>query len=90
MKDKKMKEKLHQYIDNATGKQLKNILSIVEEDPEKYIVTKNNHHWEDEEFVNEMDRRMEEIESGKVKGIPWKEVHKEAIELLKKKGKKNG
>jgi hypothetical protein len=41
MKDKKMKEKLHQYIDNATGRQLKNILLIVEEDPETYIVKKN-------------------------------------------------
>lgn len=77
MKDKKMKKKLHQYIDNATGKQLKNILSIVEEDSETYIVKKKYDHWEDEEFVKEMNRRMEEIDSGKVPGIPVEQVHKE-------------
>ena len=90
MKDKKMKEKLHQYIDNATGRQLKNFLFIVEENSETYIIKKNMIIGEDEEFVKEMDRRMEEIESGKVKGLPWEEVHKEAVELLKKRIKKNG
>ena len=32
-----------------------------------------------------MDRRVEEFESGKVKGIPWEEVHNEALERLKNK-----
>ncbi len=30
-----------------------------------------------------MDRRMEEIDSGKVPGIPAEEVHKEIREMLK-------
>ncbi len=82
MKKKEIKEKLHKYIDNAKGKQLKNILSIVEEDAEEYIVKKKKDHWDDPEFVQEMDRRMEEIDSGKVPEIPAEEVHREICELL--------
>ena len=83
MKKKKIKEKLHAYIDNAKARQLKNILSMVEEDSEIYIVKKKYDHWDDPEFVKEMDRRMEEMDSGKVPGIPAEEVHKEIREMLK-------
>ena len=82
MKKKKLKEKLHKYIDNAKGKQLKNILSLVEEEQEEYVVNKKMGHWDDPEFVKEMDRRMEEIDSGKVPGIPAEEVHKEIRDML--------
>lgn len=40
------------------------------------------HKWEDEEFeltheqMAELDRRHEEMRSGKVKGIPWEEVQR--------------
>jgi hypothetical protein len=30
--------------------------------------------WEDEDFLNELDRRMEELESGMVKGITWDDL----------------
>lgn len=83
MKSEELKNKLHQYIDNATDKQLKNFLSIVEENEEVYAVKKKYDHWDDPEFVKEMDRRVEEFESGKVKGIPWEEVHSTALERLK-------
>ncbi|MGI8581227.1 MAG: addiction module protein [Chitinophagaceae bacterium] len=83
MRKKKIKEKLHDYIDNAKGKQLKNFLSMVEEDSEIYEVKKKYNYWDDPEFVKEMDRRMEEIDSGKVPGIPAEEVHKEIREMLK-------
>ena len=82
MKKKKLKEKLHEYIDSAKGKQLKNILSIVEEESEIYEVKKKYDHWNDPEFVREMDRRMEEMDSGKVPGIPFEQVHKEMREML--------
>ena len=84
MKNKKLKKKLHQYIDNAKGKQLKNILSMVEEESEIYGVKKKYDHWDDPEFVKEMDRRMEEIDSGKVPGIPAEEVHREIRDMLNK------
>ncbi len=83
MKKKKIREKLYDYIDNAKGKQLKNFLSIVEEDSVEYSVKKKYNHWNDPEFVKEMDRRMEEIDSGKVPGIPAEEVHKEIRDMLK-------
>ena len=90
MKKKKLKEKLHEYIDNAKGKQLKNILSMVEEESEIYEVKKKYDHWDDPEFVKEMDRRVEEYESGKVKGIPAEEVHGKALERLRDKKLENG
>ena len=31
-------------------------------------------HWDDEDFVNEMQSRVDDYESGRVKGIPWEEV----------------
>ena len=82
MKKKKLREKLHEYIDNAKGKELKNLLSIVEEDSVEYSVKKKYNHWDDPEFVKEMDRRMEEIDSGKVPGIPLEQVRKEISEML--------
>ncbi len=89
MKKKKVKEKLYDYIENAKGKQLKNLLSKVEEDSVEYSVKKKKEdHWDDPEFVKEMDRRMEEIDSGKVPGIPAEQVHREAIEGLKNRSKK--
>lgn len=90
MKKKKIKEKLHDYIDNAKGKQLKNFLSIVEEDSEVYAIKKKYDHWDDPEFVKEMDRRMEDFESGKDKGVPWEQVHAEALERIKNKSRNNG
>lgn len=82
MKKKKIKEKLHDYIDNAKGKQLKNMLSVVEEDSVEYSVKKKYDHWDDPEFVREMDSRMEEIDSGRVPGISFEEVRKEIREML--------
>lgn len=82
--------KVQEYVDKADELTLINILSFVEEDPEPYIVENKYDHWKDEEFVKEMDRRMEELESGKVQGIPWEEVHKKALENLNKMKKKNG
>lgn len=88
MKSKKIKKKLHEYIDNASGKHLKNILSMVEEDSEVYAVKKKSDHWDDPEFVKEMDRRVDEYESGKVKGIPWEEVQKKVRNMLDSMKKK--
>lgn len=88
MKKKKLKKKLHEYIDNAKGKQLRNIISIVEEEQEEYVVNKKLDHWDDPEFVKEMDRRMEDFESGKDKGIPWEEAQKEIRTMLDNMKKK--
>ena len=63
-----IREKLHEYIDIAEEKKLEAIYAMIEEG-----VLENVDLWEDEDFLNELDRRMEELESGKVKGIPLEE-----------------
>jgi putative addiction module component (TIGR02574 family) len=50
----------------------------------KKKLTKEYDHWEDEEFVKELDRRMEELESGKVQGIPLEEVKRKVHLLFEK------
>ena len=41
--------------------------------------------WKDAGFVAEMDRRMAEMESGKVKGYTWDEVKHRARNSIKPK-----
>jgi hypothetical protein len=63
MKTTLLKEKLHQYIKAADEKKLNAIYTMVEEDIANYD------RWNDKEFVNEMNNRIKELETGKVKGI---------------------
>jgi hypothetical protein len=63
MKTTLLKEKLHQYIEAADEKKLNAIYTMVEEDIANYD------RWNDKEFVNEMNNRIKELETGKVKGI---------------------
>jgi len=71
-----MKEKLHEYIESANEADVIAMYSFVEDDN-----TRVYNHWDDKEFVAEMDKRMEELESGKVKGMSWDEVKRQAREI---------
>ncbi len=84
MKTEEIKQKLLEYIKQATPEQLEEMLSFVEEEETEYDVETASAPWDDEEFVKEMDRRVEEIESGKVKGIPWEEVQNNVFGKYKK------
>lgn len=64
-----IRERLQDYIRYADDKKVKAIYTMVEDE----IIEKND-LWEDEAFVNEMNRRLEELESGKVKGVSWEEL----------------
>lgn len=83
MKTEEIKQKLLEYINQATPEQLEEMLSFVEEETADYDVETAGAPWDDEEFVKEMDRKIEEIDSGKVKCIPWKEVHKRVFDNTK-------
>lgn len=73
-----LREKLHDFINTADDKKVETIYSIFEDQiAEKY------NHWEDEDFLKEIKSRLDEFESGKVKGIPWEEVRLKARNKFK-------
>ena len=63
-----IREHLHKYIDQADDRKVKAIYTLVEEGIEP------THMWKDDDFVAELERRVNEIESGSVKGYTWEEV----------------
>ena len=44
-------------------------------------ITEDLNLWEDPAFLNELDHRLAEYESGKVKGSTWEEVKAKAQSL---------
>lgn len=63
------REKLHDFINDADDKKVEAIYSLIENEIEEPY-----DHWEDEEFLAEIKKRLDEFESGKVKGISWDQV----------------
>ena len=78
MKVKKENKKYYHYTDNISDEELRsNGITLV-----------RRKWWKDKDFMKELKRRTKELESGKVKGIPLEEVHKEIRDMLKIKGDK--
>ncbi|RZA03335.1 MAG: hypothetical protein EOP47_03255 [Sphingobacteriaceae bacterium] len=63
-----IREKLHEYINIADDKKVEAIYTMVEDE-----IINTTDIWEDEVFLNELDRRMEELKSGKVKPVTLEE-----------------
>lgn len=75
-----IREKLHDFVNTADDKQVETLYSIFEDQ-----MSSEYDHWKDEAFVNEIDKRLNDFESGRVKGIPWEEVKLKAENRLKSK-----
>ncbi|HLS31448.1 MAG TPA: addiction module protein [Flavobacteriaceae bacterium] len=68
MKTLKLRKLLQEYINYADEKKIKALFTLVKDD----IVYQN--HWKDDAFVKEMEKRVEDYESGKSKGKDWETV----------------
>lgn len=72
MKTTTIREKLTDYIRSADEKKVKAIYTMLESE-----IAQEDDIWTDE-FLNELNKRTSNYESGKVKAKPWKEVKKQA------------
>jgi hypothetical protein len=64
-----IRERLFEYIRFADDKKVQAIYTMVEDE----IIEKLD-LWKDKDFVAELDRRIGELESGKVKGVTMEEM----------------
>jgi DNA-binding protein Fis len=78
MKTVELKQKLHEYIDNAEEKKLKAIYIMVEDEIEQPY-----NYLNDEDFMKELQRRASELETGTKKGVSWSTVKRETVKALR-------
>ena len=69
------KEKLHGLIDTIGDEKIDAIFSLFEDQLAKPYIW-----WEDDEFVAELEQRVEDFKTGKDKGVTWDEI-KRKIQL---------
>ena len=79
MKTTEIRQKLFDYIRRVDEKKVKAIYTMVESE-----IHEDADLWTDE-FLDEMNKRASEFESGKVKGYSWKEVKAHARQFAKNK-----
>ena len=86
MKATKIRQQLHDYIEAVDTKKLKAIYTVMEQD----IKSNTDDIWNDEEFINELDRRTQSMLDGTAKTYTWGEVKANAKETMTTKKKKSG
>ena len=85
MKATEIKKQLHDYIEAVDSKKLKAIYTVMEQD-----IKSHTDIWEDEDFVNELERRSASVLDGTAKTSTWEEVQLNAKKALAKKRARNG
>ncbi|MDI9366249.1 MAG: hypothetical protein QM541_14930 [Flavobacterium sp.] len=74
-----IRQKLYDYIRVANDKKVKAIYTMLEAEVEE-----NFDHWNDKAFVDELTKRSEDYQQGKIKGTAWEEVKMELLTSTKK------
>jgi hypothetical protein len=85
MKAIEIRQQLHDYIEAVDTKKLKAIYTVMEQD----IRSHTDDIWEDEDFINELQRRSASILDGTAKTYTWDEVQGNARKAWAKKKAKN-
>ena len=63
-----IRQKLYEYIRQGNNNKVKAIYTMVEHDIPEYDWTT------DKEFVAELEKRSNDLQSGKVKGVLWEDA----------------
>ena len=79
-------KQISNYLTQLSSRQKKAVLTVVKTFAEEQ--DQESSPWNDAGFVAEMDRRMAELESGRVKGYSWDEVRQRARNSIKPKKRK--
>lgn len=69
MTTKEIRKKLQNYIASVEEEKVKALYTVLENDVQQMFS-----HWDDPEFVAEMDSRLKSIKDGTAKMIPLEEV----------------
>ena len=85
MKAPEIRQQLHDYIEVMDIKKLKALYTLIEPDTK----VNTDDIWDDEGFVNELDRRRESFMNGTTKGRTWEEVKANGRKALADKKAKN-
>lgn len=80
---KPIDKEINHYLEYLNTDQKKAVLGVV-----KSFARDEYAWWEDKNFVKELDKRTDELESGKVKGLTLDELEKGAKEAYKARKQK--
>ncbi|PZR24970.1 MAG: hypothetical protein DI535_20190 [Citrobacter freundii] len=80
---KAIDKEINHYLEYLNADQKKAVLGVV-----KSFAKDEYAWWEDKSFLKELDRRTEELESGKVKGLTLDELEQGARDAYKTRKQK--